>query len=182
MITRTAAPHTAPRSRRLAVAGFALTAALGLSACQMTSPVTTDMIYDPADGVSVNVGDIAVRDLLIVSEGDGAPGIVSGLVVNNSAEPTDVTLVVSADGRATPLSPTVSVPAGGAVRLDGQSSGDSDETTGPVSIPAVAVAPGGNVEILVQTASGQADSALTPVLLPEGYYSDLVSSTADVSS
>ena len=179
MISRTAAQHTAPRSRRLAVAGFALTAALGLSACQMTSPVTTDMIYDPADGVSVDVGDVAVRDLLIVSEGDGAPGVVSGLVVNNSAEPADVTLVISADGQATPLSPTVSVPAGQSVRLDGQA---ADGSAQAVSIPAVAAAPGGNVEILVQTSGGEADSALTPVLLPEGYYSDLVSSTADVSS
>lgn len=179
MTFRTAAPHTATRFRALPVAGFALTAALGLSACQMTSPVTTDILYDPADGVSVDVGDVAVRDLLIVSEGDGAPGVVSGLVVNNAAEPTEVTLVISADGQATPLSPTVSVAAGEAVRLDGQGVDGSAEA---VSIPVVAAAPGGNVEILVQTSDGQADSALTPVLLPEGYYSDLVSTTADASS
>ena len=57
-----------------------------------------------------------------------------------------------------------------------------DGSAEAVSIPAVEAAPGGNVEILVQTSGGEADSALTPVLLPEGYYSDLVSSTADVSS
>lgn len=183
MISRTAAPHTAPRTSRLAIAGFALTAALGLSACQMTSPVTTDMIYDPADGVSVNVGDVAVRDLLVVSEGNGAPGVVSGLVVNDSSEPTEVTLLISADGQAMPLAPTVSVPAGAAVRLDGQGAeGSTNSGQGAVNIPNVAAAPGGNVEILVQTSNGQADSGLAPVLLPEGYYSDLVSSTADVSN
>lgn len=175
MTTRTAATARNTTLRRVPLAGFVAAAALTLSACQITSPVTTDMGYDPADGVSVDVGDVAVRDLLVVSEGDGAPGIVSGLVVNNSAEPVEVTLAVNVEGQMTALSPVATVPAGQAVRLDGQGS----EGGTPVTLPAVPVGAGGNLDIVVQTSLGAADSSLVPVLLPEGPYSDHSSSTAD---
>ncbi|QDO87646.1 hypothetical protein FNH13_04245 [Ornithinimicrobium ciconiae] len=176
MTTRKTAPQHAPRSRRLAASGLALAAALTLSACQISSPVTTDMGYDPADGVSVDAGDIAVRDLLVVSEGAGAPGVVSGLVVNNAEEPAEVTLSIAVDGQTQTLTPTVSVDPGQAVRLDG--GGDS---SAQMTIPSVSQSAGGNVEILVQSSLGEADNGIAPVMLPTGYYSDLAPSTADVS-
>ncbi len=179
VISRTAAPQLSPRPRRLAAAGLALAAALTLSACQISSPVTTDMNYDPADGVSVDAGDVAVRDLLVVSEGDGAAGVVSGLVVNNATEPADVTLAVNTEGQMVALSPTVSVAPGQSVRLDGASPEGSGT---PVELPAVEASPGGIVTIVVQTSLGDADSGLAPVVLPQGPYGDLVSSTADSSS
>lgn len=177
-IARTAAPQPAHRPRRLAAAGLALAAALSLGACQMSSPVTTDMTYDPADGVSLDAGDVAVRDLLVVSEGDGAPGVVSGQVVNNTGEDVEVTLTASVDGQVQPLQPTVSLAPGTSTRLDGQGSGASGT---PVTIPAVATHPGGIVEITVQTSRGEADSGLAPVMLPEGYYADVVPPATDTS-
>ncbi|WP_114905663.1 hypothetical protein [Ornithinimicrobium murale] len=176
MISRTAAPQLAPRPRRLAAAGFALVAALSLSACQISSPVTTDMNYDPADGVSVDAGDIAVRDLLVVSEGGGAAGVVSGLVVNNATEPADVTLTIDSGGQAVALNPTVTVAPGQALRLDGQSPEGSGEA---VQVPSVEVNPGSTLTIVVQTSLGEAGSGLAPVLLPDGPYGDLVATTAD---
>lgn len=179
VISRSAAPHRVPRSRRVAVVGLALAASLGLGACQMTSPVTTDLAYDPADGVSVDAGDLAVRDLLVVSEGGGAPGVVSGLVVNNGTQEAQVTVIVIADGQMTPLSPTVTVPADGAVRLDGIGVDGSGQA---VSIPSVTANPGGTVEITVQSDGGVAGSGLAPVLAPDGYYIDHVATTSDVSN
>lgn len=176
VISRTAAPQLAPRSRRLAAAGLALAAALSLSACQITSPVTTDMNYDPADGVSVDAGDVAVRDLLVVSEGHGAAGVVSGLVVNNSGESTEVTVAVNNGGQMTALNPTVTVAPGESVRLDGQG---PDGTGTPVEVPAVEPAPGSTLTLVVQTSLGEADSGLAPILLPNGPYGDLVATTAD---
>lgn len=178
VISRTAAQQPASRPRRLAATGLALAAALTLSACQMSSPVTTDMVYDPADGVSLDAGDVAVRDLLVVSEGDGAPGVVSGQVVNNSAESTEVTLSASVDGQIVALEPTVTVEPGTSVRLDG---GGPDGSGTPVVIPSVAARPGGIVEITLQTSLGAGDSGLAPVLLPEGYYADIVVPTTDTS-
>lgn len=178
VISRTAAQQPATRPRRLVVPGLALAAALSLSACQMSSPVTTDLGYDPADGVSVDAGDVAVRDLLVVSEGSGAAGVVSGLVVNNSSEPADVTLSVSADGQTLDLEPTVTVAPGTSVRLDGQG---PEGTGAPVTVPSVAAAPGGIVEIQVQTSLGEVDSGLAPVLLPDGYYVDHVAPDTDTT-
>lgn len=177
--TRTPAQQPSSRPRRLAAAGLALAAALSLSACQISSPVTTDMNYDPADGVSVDAGDVAVRDLLVVSEGNGAAGVVSGLVVNNGTEPTEVTLAVNTEGQASALSPTVTVDPGKSVRLDGAG---PDGSGTPVQVPAVDAGPGGTLTIVVQTSLGEGGSGLAPVLLPDGPYGDLVSSTADTPS
>lgn len=176
MTSRKVAPQHTSRPRRLAATGLALAAALTLSACQISSPVTTDMVYDPADGVSVDAGDIAVRDLLVVSEGAGAPGVVSGLVVNDGDEAAEVTLTIAVEGQMQTLTPTVSVEPGNAVRLDGAAGSDTQ-----VTIPSVAQPAGSNLEILVQTSLGEAASGQAPVMLPTGYYSDLAPSTSDVS-
>ena len=173
--TSTVATRRTTALRRVPLAGLEAAAALCHSACQITSPVTTDMPYDPADGVSVDVGDVAVRDLLVVSEGDGAPGVVSGLVVNNSSESVEVTLAVNVEGQMSALSPVATVPAGGAVRLDGQGT----ESGSPVTLPSVPVGAGGTLDIVVQTSVGQAEGSLVPVLLPEAPYADHVATTAD---
>lgn len=174
MTSRTAAAQLAPRPRRLALTGLAAGAALILSACQITSPVTTDMDYPPADGVSVDAGSIAVRDLLVVSEGNGSAGVVSGLVVNNASEAAEVTLsITGADGQSVALTPAVSVEPGQAVRLDGGGTGGSGEA---VQVPEVSTGPGSNLPIVVQTSLGDAESGLAPVLLPEGPYVNLAPS------
>ncbi|WP_154402099.1 hypothetical protein [Ornithinimicrobium cavernae] len=178
MTFRTAAQN-ASRPRRAALSGLALAAALTLSGCQISSPVTTDMNYDPADGVSVDAGQVAVRDLLVVSEGNGAPGTVSGLVVNNTSEPTEVTVTLGTGAEAVALQPTLSVAPGQSLRLDGQG---PDGSGTPVQVPAVEVSPGGSLQLVVQTSQGEADSGLAPVLLPEGPYSDIAVTTADVPS
>lgn len=162
----------------MAAIGCALAAALTLSACQITSPLTTTQSYDPADGVSVNVGPIAVRDLLVVSEGNGAAGVVSGQVVNTGDEPAEITLSTNQDGQATTLAPTVTVDPGASTRLDGQGPNGSGT---PVVIPVVGAAPGGILQITVQSSLGQADSGTAPVMLPEGPYADLVAPTENIS-
>lgn len=179
VISRTAAHQPASRPRRLAAAGLALAAALTLSACQISSPVTTDMNYDPADGVSVDVGDVVVRDLLVVSEGNGAPGVVSGLVVNRSTEGAEVTLAVNSGGQMVALQPAVTVEPGQAVRLDGRGEGGSGQA---VQIGAVDAGPGGTQAIVVQTSAGEAGSGLAPIVLPEGPYGDHVATTADTAN
>lgn len=175
-MTTRPAPTASLRSR-LGGAVLALMVATGLGACQVASPITTDLIYDPADGVSVDVGAVAVRDLLVVSEGDGAAGVVSGLVVNNHREPVVVTLTESAG----PLSPTVEVPPGGAVRLDGRDP-LSDSDRAPVVIPAVPAAAGSWVTLLVSTSAGDSDTVLAPVLLPTGPYAEHVVDGSDLAT
>jgi hypothetical protein len=163
----TSRPAAQTPRRRLGVAAAALVAALGLSACQVASPATTTYQYDPADGVSVQVGDVRVLDLLVVSEGAGAPGVVSGSVVNTAREEVEVTMALqTADGR-TDLSPALTVPPTTSVRADGEGENGSGE---PVRIDTVEVRAGQMVTLRVSTSTGETESRRVPVLLPEGSY------------
>lgn len=138
-------------------------AVLGLSACSLTSPTTSLIRYSPADGVEADGESIDVRDLLVVSHGDGAPGVVSGSVVNQTSEP--VTVTVSAAG--TDLSPQVEVGPNAAVRLDGTGRDGSEGE--PVTIPAVDGPSGQGVEIQIRT-DQETLSVSAPMLLPRNHY------------
>lgn len=89
--------------RRLGITGAALTMAAGLGACQVASPVTTELIYNPGEGVLVNIEDIAIRDLQVISQGFGAPGQITGLVANGGEESTAVAITVVSAGE--PIAP-----------------------------------------------------------------------------
>lgn len=155
---------TAPasRARRRAAVLTAAVAALGLSACSVNSPATTLNRYAPADGVELDGESVDVRDLLVISQGGGAPGVVLGSVVNRTSEP--VTVTVSAAGNE--LSPQVEVGPGSVVRLDGQGGDGSGE---PVTIPALDAPAGQSIEIRIAT---EQETLIrdAPVLLPRGHY------------
>jgi hypothetical protein len=92
-LAQTAAPAApASRSRRtVAVLGGIAVATLA-SGCMVFSPVQTDVPYEPADGISAEVGDLAIRDLLLVG-GGGQAAVVSGAVINLGTEPIRVQVV-----------------------------------------------------------------------------------------
>lgn len=159
------------RRGRTGAAILALAAATGLAGCQVASPITTELDYDPADGVSVEVGDVVVRDLLVVSEAAEAEGLLRGLVVNQGTEPATVSVQLEDQSG---LTPQLEVPPGGSARLDGVSGTESGE---PVTIASVPSAPGTYMTLRVVTADGSAGSARVPILLPEGPYSDMSGGT-----
>lgn len=160
---------TAPafRARRRAALLTAAFAVMGLSACSLTSPAATLLRYAPADGIELDGDAIDVRDLLVVSQGDGAPGVVLGSVFNQSTEP--ITLTVRAGGTA--LSPQLEVAPGSFVRLDGTgaSSDEGEDQSEPVTIPVLATPAGQSVEIAVSTGQ-ETLSGNVPVLLPRDHY------------
>lgn len=157
------------RPRRLPLVALTLAAACGLSACQITSPITTNMEYDPADGVSVQTQFVEVLDLVVVSEGEGAPGVLAGYVVNNSDEEETVDFALDADGERTALSPTVEIAAGNSARTDGRQV-DAAEFTDPILIDAVPAVAGSLVTVRVTTSADGTASKRVPVLPPEGVY------------
>jgi len=159
---------------RAAVAVSALALATGLGACQLMSPITTQLQYDPADGVGVDLEDIVIRDLLIVSEGEGASGTLSGLVVNKGTE--EVSLTIQTDDSDGPLEPEVTMGPGTSVRLDGVDplTGEAGE---PVTLPQVNTRPGTYVTVRIATSLGAADAVQVPVLAPTGPYADLAETT-----
>lgn len=164
-----------PRRRRRA-AGLVPTVALllaGLAACAPT--YTTDIPYDPADGVSLVAGDVVIRDLLVVSEGNGAPGTLRGLVVNNGPEAVTVEVSVA----QVPLDPPLEVVAGGAARLDGTPLLDGQGGQ-PLLLDSVPYPPGTAVPVRVTTSAGGVGSASTFVLPgPESRVGDEAETTTE---
>lgn len=155
------------RPGRTAAAALTLVAGATLAGCQLASPLTTDLDYEPADGVSVYVGDVVVRDLVVVSESAGSQGRVTGLVVNQGSEPASVSVHLEDQ---TVLTPQLEIAPGDAVRLDGTPIG-TGEAGQAMTVAEVPSAPGSYLTLLVEVGGATAESASVPILSPEAQYS-----------
>lgn len=149
------------RTRRATTLAALAAATLVVSGCMVSSPQTTMLNYAPADGVEMDGSDLVARDVLVVSHGNGAPGVVSGTLVNQGTEPLTVTITVAGQPAG-----EVTIEPGTSVRLDGGTEGGTRTTLESVEGPA-----GEGVEVRL---SGGADTlaATAPVLLPQGPYAD----------
>ena len=58
----------AVKVRVLVAAALAVSVALGTAGCNLIQPQATRIAYDPSDGVSVNVGGLDLRNLMIISD------------------------------------------------------------------------------------------------------------------
>lgn len=72
------------RARIAASIVLAIAVTFGTAGCGFLAPQSTTRHYDASDGVSGNVGDIAVRNALIVT-GDGTVGNLVVTLVNNGS-------------------------------------------------------------------------------------------------
>lgn len=141
----------------------ALAGVVVLSGCQVASPIQTNVPYQPADGVAVDLGDVQIRDLVVVSGAKGEVGTLSGMVVNQGASRVTITFATGAGGSST----SAVAPADSQTRLSGVQGGE------PVSFPAIAAAPGGILKVTVSTPASGASEVSVPVLLPDGYYATI---------
>jgi hypothetical protein len=156
-------PRPGVRRRGLLAAPAALALALGLSACSVTNPMTTQMDYDPSDGVSIQVEDVHAGNLVLLTSEEGAPGTLVGFVANRGGQDARVTIEVA--GAA---SDEIEVPAGRTVLLG------PDRDAG-LDVDAVPATPGSKVDATVRSDRGGQVTASIPVkdgTLEE--YADLV--------
>lgn len=174
MRTRRGLLSTGPR--RTAAAALTLVAGTALAGCQLASPLTTDLDYEPADGVSVYVGDVVVRDLIVLSESAGSEGRVTGLVTNRGSEPASVTVQLEDQSV---LTPQLEIPPGEAVRLDGV--GLAAEAGEAMTVASVPNEPGAYLTLRVAVAGGATESAAVPILIPEGPYAQEGSDQAEAT-
>jgi len=127
----------------------------------LTYQATTEH-YDASDGVSVNVGDLDVRNILVVSD-DGEDGNLVLTVVNTGEDDVELGVQVG-EGGSEPL--VIEVEAGATVSLGG------DEE--PLLLEGIDTQPGALLPIFFQYGTAEGIEKLVPVLdgrLPE--YSDL---------
>lgn len=128
----------------------------------LTYQATTEH-YDASDGISVDVGDLDLRNVLVVSE-DGRDGSLVLTVINNGDEDAELGVQVGDSGGKTH---TIEVEAGATVSLGG----DED----PLLLEDIDTPPGAMVPLYFQYGSEEGIVELVPVLdgrLPE--YADLV--------
>lgn len=158
---RIAGPKGTPVAPVLAAAALAA-AVLALSGCQSFSPMQTNVAYQPADGVAVDLGDVQIRDLLVVSAARGEIGTLSGLMVNTGEEAATITFATGPDSAARAF-----IPAGGQARLSGAG------VSTPVTLPSIDAAPGDMITVIVSMPAAGAPQVSVPVLPPTGYYTSL---------
>jgi hypothetical protein len=143
---------------------------LGTSACNLLAPQATTLHYDPSDGVSANVGDLAVRNALLISNDEG-DATLSATVVNkgDSAHSLEVQYQAEGDKVSTnvTIEPRSTVVLGG---VDGPVVTISTEEAAPGTLFPIFVQYGNEtgVEMLVPVLDGTLDiySTLVPTPAP----------------
>ncbi len=138
-------------------ASIALIGALAatLTSCTFVTPQATQNRYDPSDGVSGTVGDLQLRNVLVVTSEDGGDGNVL-LTVVNEGETDDLELTLQYEGEGERTDESVEI---GADSTDvGYNEGDEIRMTG------VDLRPGQLVPIYFQYGEEQGLELQVPVL------------------
>lgn len=141
-----------------AVASVALAAALagGLAGCNLVSPQSTTIQYDASDGVGLSVGDLELRNILILvnpeTEGPQTTGSLIGTVVNHAeiAGVIDVTI----DGAA------AQIPIDPQTGLTQVGYGDGEQ----ILLEGAVLELGGDAEVTFTGPTGSTETIAVPVL------------------
>jgi hypothetical protein len=96
--------------RRRFFAPLVLAAAVitGTTGCTLSAEIATMKEYDPSDGVGADIGDLALRNILLISNDAGEANLVM-TVVNTSGD--DVTLNVQFDDGSARITESLELPA-----------------------------------------------------------------------
>lgn len=133
---------------------------MGLSGCQVMSPRQTDVTYNAADGVPIDLGDVQLRDIVVVADKDGGPGTLVGAANNEGDKPVTVRVAPAGSSKAAEFE----VPANSGLAISKDTKVELTDFQG---------APGGMVSLQAQTdASGASGEIQVPVVAAEGYYAD----------
>lgn len=74
----------AVKIRAVAAAALAVALSAGLAGCNMISPQRTTMQYDASDGVNVDLGDVSLRNVILVTDSEGQQANLVYTAVNES--------------------------------------------------------------------------------------------------
>lgn len=145
--------------RRIAASVVAVSALTLTSGCAMFNPVETNRAYVPADGVPADIGKLALRDLVLVSDGEGT-AVLSGSAINTGND--ELTVQLTPQGQ------------------DGAAAGGSEIELGPreqvnlatkgLQFSGVEAKPGRLLPVAVQSSAGGTQIVRVPVLGATGPY------------
>ena len=146
--------------RLTGIAGAALLA----TGCGVLSPVQTNEVYIPADGVPLSIPGLELQNLAVVTDAAGSPGTLVGQAVNGTDQAVDVSFALEG---GEPARATVPAFSGGGLS-DGRG----------VTLPSVPVPPGSLVVLNVTTQQAGQNVVRVPVLARTSYYTTLPTPTA----
>lgn len=139
---------------------LAAAVALGTTGCTFGAEIATNIQYEPSDGTGTTVGDLAIRNALLITD-DGETLNLVMTVANSADEGRALTVQWEVDG--TRESQRIRVGGGESVRV-----GDPEETQ--ILIEGVDVVPGSLYPVFFQYGDEPGSELLVPVLdgeLPE---------------
>lgn len=140
----------------IALVAAAATALVGCAG----NPPQTQLQYDPSDGLSVEVADVQLLNLIVLTE-DGEDGNLIGSAVNRSEDDIDLVIQYESDGGRTDV--TVELPADSTLHL-----GTGED--GQLLLPGIEAQPGDLISLYFQYGDEQGKEGRIPVLdgaLPE---------------
>ena len=149
------------RRRLLAPLALALSVALTATGCTLTADIATMKEYDPSDGVGTEIGDLALRNIMLITNETGDANLVM-TVVNSGGEDVDLRVQYSDGGAQS--NESLDVPGFPALTRIGD-----DPSTGALFSGSDIVA-GGLAPLYFQYADNPGELVLVPVLdgaLPE---------------
>lgn len=152
--------NSASFSVRRALAPVALGLAIALSSgCAYLNPVQTQAVYPTSDGTQGEIGEgLLLRNMLVITAAEGAPGTLVGSVVNRTDSDADVLLEGTSEDGSLAFSHSVSVPAGATLQIGGPER--AEETLIATSVPVV---PGAMLD-LYSEAGGESTTISLPIL------------------
>lgn len=143
------------RSRFVSTIAAVAVSVLAVTGCTFVTPIATQKPYDPSDGVGADIGDLGLRNVLLIAN-DSREATLVMTVVNNSDDDIVLNLQYGDAGART----TEALPlAGGQTRTR---VGDDDGTTIIVSDPTMSL--GALFPIYAEYGNVPGEVILVPVL------------------
>lgn len=86
------------KARLVSALALAATVAVGTAGCAFVTPQATSYQYAPSDGVSVNAGDVLVRNALFIVNNDGSIFNLTMTTVNETESAKSLTVTLAIGG------------------------------------------------------------------------------------
>jgi hypothetical protein len=143
------------RRRLLAPLALAFSVVLGTTGCTLNAEIATMKDYDPSDGVGTEVGDLALRNIMLIINDAGDANLVM-TVVNTSGE--DVSLGVQYTDGSQQTNETLDISGIPALTRIG------DNPAEGIVLSGSEVVPGGLAPVYFQYADHPGELVMVPVL------------------
>ena len=147
------------RRRIAATAVLAAGLIIGTAGCTFLAPQATLIKYDPSDGVSVNVGDLQVRNALVISP-KGTDGTLVGVFINTSKSPIDVQVQYTSHTASGASTESLDIPLTAGEVLSLGNPGVQQEVFQGLNVP-----PGALAKVFIQYGTVTGKNLSLPVLI-----------------